>query len=383
MRISRRWAGLSEAVKCLWREPNAAAGYTTAVSLHSHTSHSRESLDFIPRVMAKVAPLHAILCEIDRRKTSRGERPVVYDKAFWRPPLRAQTARDLEAGQIRTALGLEPIVSITDHDDIEACAELNALGDDAPYSSEWSAPYNGTMFHLGVHNMPAGQARELCSEMARYTAAEDPALLAQLLADLDAIPEVLIVLNHPLCNEERMGRAQHEAILREFLDRFGSYMHALELNGLQPAADNRDVVKMARDRGIPPISGGDRHCLEPNANLNLTHAKSLAEFIHEVRVDKVSDVLFMPQYREPILTRYAEFISQAVGTYKNAPGRERWVDRIFYESIDGETKCLNSQWPHGAPAPIECFVAAVRFLAAPHMRAPLRAAFGEQNPAEV
>src|SRR6185437_8873269 len=202
MRRLRRWRDFSGPVQCLWREPNAARGFTTAVSLHSHTAHSRESLDFIPRVMAKVPPFHAVLREIDRRKIRRGERAVDYDRAFWRPPLRAQAAQELEEQQIRSALGLDPMVSITDHDDIEACADLHAIGCGAPYSIEWSVPYKGTMSHIGVHNMPPGQARELAGEMARYTASEDPGLLGQLLGDLHAMPEVLIVLNHPLCNEE-------------------------------------------------------------------------------------------------------------------------------------------------------------------------------------
>ena len=34
-------------VSYLWREPHAARDFTTGVSLHSHTSASRETLDFI------------------------------------------------------------------------------------------------------------------------------------------------------------------------------------------------------------------------------------------------------------------------------------------------------------------------------------------------
>ena len=359
-------------------------GYATAVSLHSHTAHSRKGLDFVPRVPAKIPPVYAILQEIDRRKQMRGERKVAYDLAYWRPPLTAHAACGLEARQIRSVLGLEPLVSITDHDDIEACVDLHAFGDTAaPSSTEWSAPYKGTMFHIGVHNMPPAQARALLAEMARYTAVENHDLLAELLCDLNSMSGVLIVLNHPLCNEERMSRAGHEFLLSEWIDRFGKWVHALELNGLQPASDNRKVLQLARERGIPPISGGDRHCLEPNANLNLTRARTFDEFVDEVRNAKISEVLFMPQYREPIVTRYIEFISHAVGTYKDAPGRERWVDRIFYESVEGQIKCLNEQWPKAGPLPIEFFVGLVRFFAAPHMRAPLRAAFGEQNPAEA
>ena len=34
-------------ISYLWREPNAAKDFTTGVSLHSHTSQSKETLDFI------------------------------------------------------------------------------------------------------------------------------------------------------------------------------------------------------------------------------------------------------------------------------------------------------------------------------------------------
>ena len=34
-------------ISYLWREPEAAKGFTTGVSLHSHTNQSHETLDFI------------------------------------------------------------------------------------------------------------------------------------------------------------------------------------------------------------------------------------------------------------------------------------------------------------------------------------------------
>ena len=60
---------------------------------------------------------------------------------------------------------------------------------------------------------------------------------------------------------------------------------------------------VAQHSGHPLISGGDRHGLEPNAIVNLTNAGSFSEFVAEVREDKISDVLFMNQCREPIRLR--------------------------------------------------------------------------------
>jgi hypothetical protein len=59
------------------------------------------------------------------------------------------------------------------------------------------------------------------------------------------------------------------------------------------------VTQLASSFRLPLISGGDRHGREPNACVNLTNAASFPEFVEEVRNDGWSDVLFMPQYREP------------------------------------------------------------------------------------
>ena len=154
-------------------------------------------------------------------------------------------------------------------------------------------------------------------------------------------------------------------------------MHALELNGLQPASDNREVVCMAHEAGLPVISGGDRHCLEPNANVNLTNASTFVEFVHEVRRDRLSRVLFLPQYRDALATRYIEFISQAVETYPELTGRQSWMDRVFYDHERDELQSMSALWPAGAPLPIRGFVSTLGFLAT--RRATLRMAFGLQG----
>jgi hypothetical protein len=366
-------------VQCFWKEPAAVKNYSTAVSLHSHTLHSREYMDFIPRVMRLVPPADALRRLIEQSHTRKTGKQVDYHRAFWRPPLHPRAAYELEADQIRKQLGLRPLVSLTDHDELEACAELRAIDIDVPYSLEWTVPYNGTVFHIGVHNLPPEQARSLAAEMDCCRANPTPAYLRSLLAALDSLPGVLLILNHPFSNEERVDRATHIRLLLEFLNEYGQWLHALELNGLQPAGDNRDTIKLAAEKGFPVISGGDRHCREANANVNLTNARSFAEFVDEIRRDAISHVLFLPQYREPIPARYIEFLWHAVQTYPELPGRERWIDRVFYHSLEGEVLPLTVQWPSGGPAPIRWFLSAVEFLATPHMRATLRRALGEQS----
>ena len=383
MRPIRQLSSFAPQVECLWRNAEATEGYTSAVSLHSHTLHSRESLDFLPHVLEKIPPIHAIVKRASDRRKARCGRAVDFNRAFWRPPLHAQAAYELEAAQIRTVLGLRPMVSLTDHDELEACAELNALGIAAPISVEWTAPFGAAVFHLGVHNLPAEAARGWMAEMARYTDAPNEELLGRLLAEFDRMPEVLVVLNHPYCTEQRIARELQVEELTRFLAAHGSRMHALELNGLQPASDNREVVRLSRETGIPPISGGDRHCLEPNANLNLTNAGSFAEFVDEVRVQKLSRVLFLPQYREPLAARIIEFIWHAVKNHPDLPGRERYMDRIFYDHETRGVQPLSAIWPAGEPGALNALIAAIGFLANPGVRATLRRAIGRQEPPEA
>jgi hypothetical protein len=341
--------------------------------------HSRESLDFIPRVLRRVPPFHALVARWSDTRRARSGHRIVFDRAFWRPPLNALAAYKLEAAQIGSSLGLRPLVSITDHDDLEAPADLRTLGIPAPFSLEWTVPYGATVFHIGVHNLPAETARSFQFEMAQYTAAPAPDLLASLLAELDRIPGVLLVLNHPFSCELRVPRAIHTAELLRFLAAHGVRMHALELNGLQPASDNRAAFRLAGERGLPVISGGDRHCLEPNASVNLTNAATLEEFIGEIRRDRVSHVLFLPQYREPLAARYIEFIWHALKPYPESPGRARWLDRVFYDHERDGVKALSDVWPNGGPWALRQFIAVVGWLALPRVRATLRLAFGRQE----
>jgi hypothetical protein len=316
-----------------------------------------------------------VLQHAENRHRALYGKPIPFKRAFWRPPLHPHAAYDLECGQIRK-LGLSPLVSITDHDSLEACAELRAIGIDVPYSSEWSVPYHGTMFHIGVHNLPPDQARDLEAAMAVATAAPTSVQVSDLLAAMHAMDDTLIVLNHPFSCEARVAQSEHVRLLGQFLEEFGGWMHAMELNGLQPASANMDTIRLAAERGLPVISGGDRHCCEPNANLNLTTATSFADFVHEVRYEGLSTVLFMPQYRDPIPARYIEVIWHAVRNYPDFDGRVSWLDRVFYQRDSGEIVTIGSMCPDGGPAAIRYFVSVIGFLASPRVRAMLCMAIG-------
>jgi hypothetical protein len=255
--------------------------------------------------------------------------------------------------------------------------ELRALNIDVPFSLEWTVPYESTIFHIGVHNLPADDAFPLFREMELVTNRQ-PDALTRVLDALNSCPGTLLVLNHPLSNEARISFRTHARLLRRFLRKHHARIHALELNGLQPVRHNRRVAEMAADANMPVISGGDRHCIEPNANVNLTSASNFAEFVEEVRRERISRVLFLPQYREAIACRYIEFISQAVRTYPDFAGRERWVDRIFKETKGSEVPA-SAYWQEGVPWLLSTLVSAIEFIASPHMRATLRLARRSQT----
>jgi hypothetical protein len=318
---------------------------------------------------------HAALQRIETEYRCKTGRPIPFERAFWRPPLNPHAAHELECEQIR-GLGLEPLVSITDHDTLRACAELEAIGTPTPYSLEWTIPYYETVFHIGIHNLPPEKACGYEAAMTSATADPTRSKVAELLAAMHAIEGVLIVLNHPFSCELRAPRVRHEAFLAQFLSDYGEWMHALELNGLQPAVDNAAVIRLAAERSMPVISGGDRHCCEPNANINLTNARTFEEFVHEIRIERRSSILFMPQYRDPIPARYIEFIWHAVREYPEFPGRERWLDRVFFHRLNGDIITCGSEWTDGGPIMVRAFVTAIGLLAKPHFRALLSMAMG-------
>ena len=66
------------------------------------------------------------------------------------------------------------MVSITDHDTIEASLQLQMIAenDQVPISVEWTTPYQDTYFHVGVHNMHPDWAPQALADMQRFT--DDP-----------------------------------------------------------------------------------------------------------------------------------------------------------------------------------------------------------------
>ncbi len=382
---------MNQTVSYLWREPHAAEGFTAGVSLHSHTNQSRETLDFIAELSTDWSILQPLMRWAEQRSIkTTGIRPD-YARSYWTPPLTPRLAFDLERLQIEEKLQMPAMVSITDHDDINAPMLLRSLASarQIPVSLEWTVPYGPagcqTAFHLGIHNLPSATGAAWMRRMETFTAipaAERPAkMLTEMLAELDELPGVLIVFNHPLWDLYRIGREKHLFLVNDFLAVYGQFCHAVELNGLRNWDENREVAKLATQWNQLLISGGDRHGVEPNANLNLTRATSFTAFVHEVRRERQSHVLFMPQYAEPWKHRILNSTLAAIRNYPDFPeGSQCWDERVYHPDADGNMRVLSELWSGGrAPAYLSAVLACVRLMGAAPVSSGLRLAWNESS----
>jgi hypothetical protein len=376
--------GHSSSIHLHWKRGLPLNRFRTGVSLHSHTLHSRESLSFIYGC-AKAWPFIASAVRRgEQRYREFHDTDLDFSRGWWTPPLGAHDAWTLEKDQI-TALNLNALVSLTDHDDIEAPMLLQILEEcrDTPISFEWTVPYQRTFFHLGVHNLRPSKARRLFADLQSYT--KHPAHVGQaflpaaglppgvppigdLLQALSSVPGTLIVFNHPLWDESRIGREIHRAAAEEFLRLYGDHLHALEINGLRPWRENREVIEFAATINKAVISGGDRHGLEPNANLNLTNASTFGEFVDEIR-SGWSDILIMPQYRISHAVRIVQNLVDILRTQdRHTNGWRLWSDRVFYQCDDGQVRSLTTLFGNTPPASVSCFLGMVEFAARPRVR---------------
>jgi hypothetical protein len=382
---------MSQTVSYLWREPHAADGFTAGVSLHSHTNQSRETLDFIAELSTDWGFLQPVLRWCERRCVRTAGIQPDYARGYWTPPLTPRLAFDLERMQIEDRLQMHAMVSITDHDDIRAPLLLRSLSSarQIPVSVEWTVPFGTakckTCFHLGIHNLPSASGAQWMERMEAFTAMpveERPArMLTEMLAELDELPGVLIVFNHPLWDLYRIGKERHRFLVNEFLAVNGQFCHAVELNGLRHWAENREVATLAAQWNQILISGGDRHGTEPNANVNLTRESSFTGFVHELRRERQSHVLFMPQYAEPWKHRILASTLAAIRDYPDFPeGMRRWDERVFHPDASGVVRPLSEIWnDHRAPVYLGGVIAAVRLLGAAPVSTSLRFAWNDAS----
>jgi hypothetical protein len=353
-------------VRFAWKEGDPARSFQAGVSLHGHTVHSKECLSFLPRYLHLVPGISQIASYYER------VRRVDFARAWWTPPLSPASALALEREQI-AKLGLRPMVSITDHDDIAAGLSLAVTADtaDTPLSVEWTVPYQRTYFHLGIHNMPRHAAGLWMDAMTEYTAAPHEQVLPAMLDEFARVPGVLIVLNHPFWLEEGVVEEEHRRALDCILRDCTGWFDAFELNGTRGWKENAETIELARTYQRPLISGGDRHGCEPSACINLTNARDFEGFVDEIHSGH-SSILFLPQYREPMSQRVLEAARDILRVYPEYPGRERWCDRIFYLGDDGVARTIAEACGGREPRLVSAVASTVQFFAGTRFRPALR-----------
>jgi hypothetical protein len=375
-------------ISYLWKDRHAAERFTSGVSLHSHTSQSKETLDFLANLGNKSNLVRKLLRFCEGRARERYNFKVDYAAGYWTPPLTPRLAFDLESKQIEK-LGVAPLVSISDHDNITAPMLLRTVASarHIPVSVEWSAPFFGPdggceqSFHLGIHNLPSDSGAEWMRIFEEFTARPSNTRLTEILSALHALPNVLIIFNHPLWDLYLIGAEKHQTYVDHFMEQNGQFMHALELNGLRIWEENRAVKRMAAKHGKLLISGGDRHGVEPNANINLTKAASFTEFVHEVRYEGISNVLFMPQYAEPWKHRILQSTLDAIRDYPEFPqGSRRWDERVYHPDQAGVVRPISELWDTGeTPSYLTFVIKAVRLLGSGPISGSLRRAWDESQ----
>ena len=365
-------------ISCLWKQPEIAGKYRTAVSLHSHTNQSKESLLFIPAFAEKWPLLRWALKE----QCKKSVRPVDFSQAYWTPPLHPKQAFELESNQIESDLELLSLVSLTDHDSIGAPTALRQLPDPVqiPFAVEWSVPFEGAVFHLGVHNLPESQAHLIMDDLAAYTRKPSAPRLMELLGALHEIPDVLIVFNHPHWDQYSLGTTTFRRKVDLFLQSHVQFIHAFELNAMRSWTENKGVIQLATVWQRPLISGGDRHGCEPSGALNLTCATSFPEFVDEIRREQVSHVVFMPQYAEVLGIRFMQTVIDTIRDYPEHPaGSRRWDERVFHMDFQtGYHRPLSALWK-APPAFLGRIFAVFRMLENASVRHALSFTFREQS----
>ena len=369
-------------ISYLWRDPHAPRGFRTGVSLHSHTNQSTETLDFSGQFGNQYPVLRPFLSGMERRAEATHGIRINYAAAYWTPPmppkagLRSGTRTDREAGPGADGLHYRP----RHHQCADAAADDSQRAADSDFSGV-ERPFGPQSFHLGVHNLPSTQATKWMATLAGFTAHPSEARLTEILAALNAEPNVLVVFNHPMWDLYLVGKEKHQFLLNEFLQKNSAFLHAVELNGLRHWAENRAARQLAEKWHMLLIAGGDRHGVEPNATINLTNATSFTEFVHEIRQEKKSDMLFMPQYAEPWKHRILQSAIDAVRNYPEFPqGSQNWDERVYHPDRNGVVRPLREVWPAGkAPWAMRAVIGAVQLMGRGLVSGGLRMAWSEAH----
>ena len=359
--------------------PDLSRQAKSGVSLHCHTEYSKEMLGFVPHYAAKLPVINHFWQKEKVKYFAREGKYPNFETGYWSPPLSPQQVYDFEKGQIENA-GLNALVSVTDHD----CIDGNFTIEEAdskktvPISLEWTVPFEEGYFHVGVHNLPRDRAAEISKDLIGFTFDKEQHTskrLNELFAMLEEIPEVLVILNHPLWDIEMAGKEGHERLLKGFLRAFGRWIHALEVNGFRSWSENKAIIELAEAVGIPVATGGDRHGCKPNTVINMTDSSSFEEFVGEIRVDKRAEIALMPAYEQPLHSRQLQSFSEILSHYPAfRQGRQHWFDRVFFDVDNGKglVSLSSHGWKRGGPRWLRAAIWTLGVMGSPTVRPAFR-----------
>lgn len=361
----------------VWKNQKTFPG-TTAISLHAHTSCSKESLALIPYYANRLPIVAPIFRNAMDQYTARSGESFDFSKLFWTPPLPPAEVVAGEERQIGRRLDRPALIALSDHDNIEAREFLPAnMREICPVSLEWTLYEPDTEFHLGIYNLPPGQAASLSEAMGELTRKPDPAALTGLLSELQGFPETLIVLNHPFWSARELGRAHQRDCVLSWLSRYRPYIHALEINGYRPWSENRMTRELAGECNLPLVSGGDRHGCEPNTTINLSPWPGFPEFAEAIRSGWSPGILFFPEYSESVRIRQLRLAGEVIRNFPPAV-REKahWTERIYFRSRSGLVHPVSRYWNQAGLGWVEHILTLIRLLGNRWLSSALRLAFG-------
>jgi hypothetical protein len=188
-----------------------------------------------------------------------------------------------------------------------------------------------------------------------------------------------VVLNHPLWQSQPLPLDIQRRLTRTFLSRYGTHIHALEVNGYRPWSENLQVMDLAEWAGLPVVAGGDRHGCEPNRLLNLAPSASFAEFAARIRDERCNDILILPEYQDAILVRQFQMAADIVRTYAaDRHNRPHWTHRVFVNLDDAGARPLSQYWQRIGLPWVNSVIWLMRLLGSRRLRPALRLAFGPQ-----
>ena len=118
---------------------------------YTATRTSRETLSFIGRLAKRVGPIRAALLRGEEQYRSVHGSSLDLSRAWWTPPTAPHEAWALERRHIEDRFGRHALVSLTDHDEIEAPLSLRVLEEcrDTPFLSNGLCPTGPRSFILG------------------------------------------------------------------------------------------------------------------------------------------------------------------------------------------------------------------------------------------